>query len=169
MDCSPPGSPGHGMLQARILEWVVISFPRGSSWPRNQTLDSLVPCIAGGFLSTEPLGKPNILLYVYYSLLFHPLMCIILLSASFWIFSPPSPIGIKLFEVRDCLSYTAALNRGWCPAVSPPHSGDQTMAEVLSTVYTVLGVEGINGPWIFKVKDTAFRMNPLMSCFSHKM
>ena len=104
MDCSPPGSPGHGMLQARILEWVVISFPRGSSWPRNQTLDSLVPCIAGGFLSTEPLGKPNILLYVYYSLLFHPLMCIILLSASFWIFSPPSPIGIKLFEVRDCLS-----------------------------------------------------------------
>ena len=33
-DCSPPGSHVHGILQARILEWVVIPFSRGSSWPR---------------------------------------------------------------------------------------------------------------------------------------
>ena len=44
MDCSPPGSPVHGILQARILEWVAISFSRGSSWPRGQTQ---VSCIAG--------------------------------------------------------------------------------------------------------------------------
>ena len=31
MDCSPPGSSVHGILQARVLEWVVISFSRGSS------------------------------------------------------------------------------------------------------------------------------------------
>ena len=31
MDCSPPGSSGHGISQARILEWVAISFSRGSS------------------------------------------------------------------------------------------------------------------------------------------
>ena len=31
MDCSPPGSSVHGIFQARILEWVVISFSRGSS------------------------------------------------------------------------------------------------------------------------------------------
>ena len=37
IDCSPPGSSVHGILQARILEWVAISFPRGSSQPRNQT------------------------------------------------------------------------------------------------------------------------------------
>ena len=37
MDCSPPGSSVHGILQARILEWVAISFPKGSSWPRGQT------------------------------------------------------------------------------------------------------------------------------------
>ena len=37
MDCSPPGSSVHGILQARILEWVAISFSRGSSWPRDQT------------------------------------------------------------------------------------------------------------------------------------
>ena len=34
-DCSPPGSSVHGISQARILEWVAISFPRGSSPPRN--------------------------------------------------------------------------------------------------------------------------------------
>ena len=33
MDCSPPGSSVHGLLQARILEWVAISFSRGSSQP----------------------------------------------------------------------------------------------------------------------------------------
>ena len=35
MDCSPPGSSVHGFLQARILEWVAISFSRGSSQPRD--------------------------------------------------------------------------------------------------------------------------------------
>ena len=33
----PPGFSVHGISQARILEWVAISFFRGSSWPRNQT------------------------------------------------------------------------------------------------------------------------------------
>ena len=37
MDCSLPGSSVHGILQARILEWVAISFSRGSSWARDQT------------------------------------------------------------------------------------------------------------------------------------
>ena len=37
INCSPPGSSVHGILQARILEWVVISFSRGSSQPRNET------------------------------------------------------------------------------------------------------------------------------------
>ena len=37
MDCSPPGSSVLGLLQARVLEWVAISFSRGSSWPRDWT------------------------------------------------------------------------------------------------------------------------------------
>ena len=37
MDCSPPGSSGHGILQARILEWVAMPSSRGSSWPRERT------------------------------------------------------------------------------------------------------------------------------------
>ena len=45
-DCSPPGSTAHGILQARILDWLAIPFSRGSSWPRDQTL---VSSIAGSF------------------------------------------------------------------------------------------------------------------------
>ena len=45
MDCSPQGSTIHGIFQARILEWVVISFSRGSSWPRDQTHVSSISCI----------------------------------------------------------------------------------------------------------------------------
>ena len=37
MDCSPPGSSIHGIFQARILEWVAISFSRGSSRPKDRT------------------------------------------------------------------------------------------------------------------------------------
>ena len=45
---SLPGSSVHGVLQARILEWIAISFSRGSSQPRNRTL---VSCISGRFFS----------------------------------------------------------------------------------------------------------------------
>ena len=34
LNCSPPGSCVHGILQAKTLQWVAISFSRGSSWPR---------------------------------------------------------------------------------------------------------------------------------------
>ena len=45
MDCRPPGSSIHGVFQARIVEWVVISFSRGSSQLRDQTGVSYVSCI----------------------------------------------------------------------------------------------------------------------------
>ena len=48
MDCSSPGSFLHGIFQARILEWVAVSFSRGSSWPRDRTC---VPCIASGLFT----------------------------------------------------------------------------------------------------------------------
>ena len=43
MDCSLPGSTLHGILQARVLEWVAISFSRGSSRPRDRTWVSHIP------------------------------------------------------------------------------------------------------------------------------
>ena len=42
VDCSPPGSSVRGILQARILKWVAVSFSRGSSQPRNQTWVSYI-------------------------------------------------------------------------------------------------------------------------------
>ena len=42
IDCSPPGSSVHGIFQARIPEWPDISYSRGASWPRDQTLISCV-------------------------------------------------------------------------------------------------------------------------------
>ena len=46
MDCCPPGSSLCGILQARILEWVAIPFPREPSPPRDGTWVSGVSCIA---------------------------------------------------------------------------------------------------------------------------
>ena len=45
MDCSPPGASDHGILQAKTLEWVAISFSTGSSQPRDRIRVSFVSCI----------------------------------------------------------------------------------------------------------------------------
>ena len=58
MGCSLPGSPVHGISRATILEWVAISFSRGSSLPRDQTHISCMSCI--GLFPTAPPGKPKI-------------------------------------------------------------------------------------------------------------
>ena len=52
MDCSLPGSSIHGIFQARILEWVAISFLQGSSRPKNRTR------VSWDSLLTELCGKP---------------------------------------------------------------------------------------------------------------
>ena len=50
MDCSPPASLVHGILQTRILEWVAISYSRRSSPPRDWTHISCVSCTGGRIL-----------------------------------------------------------------------------------------------------------------------
>ena len=60
MDCTPPGSSVHGILQARILEWVTISFSRGSSRSRDRTQVSHIAgrrfnlCTTGEALKSDP-------------------------------------------------------------------------------------------------------------------
>ena len=56
VDCSPPGSSVHGILQARILEWVVIPLSKGSSQPRDRTQVSV---LWADSLPSEPPGKPG--------------------------------------------------------------------------------------------------------------
>ena len=69
MDGSQPGSSVHGISQARILEWVAISFSRGSSWPRNQTCVLYHPCI----LAPIPPASPSIRPFSPHHIVFTPL------------------------------------------------------------------------------------------------
>ena len=63
MACSPPGSSVHGILQARLLEWVAMPSSRGSSQPRDPTSVSYVSWQVGS-LPLEPSGKPPLQRYL---------------------------------------------------------------------------------------------------------
>ena len=61
MDCSPPRSSVHGILQARILEWVAMPSSRGCSRPRDRTCVSSVSCIDRWVLDHQHhLGSPEL-------------------------------------------------------------------------------------------------------------
>ena len=62
MDCSPPDSSVHEILQARIPEWIVMSSSRGSSHPR---IESESLALAGGFFTTKSLGKLQLYVSMY--------------------------------------------------------------------------------------------------------
>ena len=53
MDCSPPGSSVHEILQVRILEWVAVASCRGSSQPRDRTHVSYIFCTGRRFFTTS--------------------------------------------------------------------------------------------------------------------
>ena len=71
MDCSLPGSSLHGILQARILEWVAISFSRGSSQPMDQTQVSTVD----GFFTIWATREGHALIYNIHAIYIHILLC----------------------------------------------------------------------------------------------
>ena len=62
MDYSPPGSSVHGILQARILQWVAFPPPGDLLDPRIQPKSLGSPALVGRFLTTAPPGKPRIIL-----------------------------------------------------------------------------------------------------------
>ena len=64
LDCSPSGSSVHGISQARVLKWVAISFSRGSSQPRDQTVS---PFLADDSLPVSHLGSSMYLVPGVYS------------------------------------------------------------------------------------------------------
>ena len=68
MHCSLPGSI-HGIFQARILEWVAISFSRGSSWPRDRTQ---VSCIAGGRFTIWATRKAQFIYLINFGIFLYP-------------------------------------------------------------------------------------------------
>ena len=73
--CSLPGSSTHGILQARILEWVASSFSRGSSWPRDRTQ---ISCIGRQILyCLILLGSPSLEQTLSNGITFHLLCCLL--------------------------------------------------------------------------------------------
>ena len=68
-----PDSLVHRILQARILEWVAMSYSRGSSQPRDRTHVSCVSCIAGGFFThwatreAQSVSTSTLLLMLFYT------------------------------------------------------------------------------------------------------
>ena len=64
VDSSLPGSSVHGILQARILEWVAVPSSRGSSDPGIKPASPAAPAVSGGFFTTSTPGKPRYPLYL---------------------------------------------------------------------------------------------------------
>ena len=80
MDCILPDSSVHGIFHARILEWVAISLPWGSSRHKDHTW---VPCVAGSFLHCRWIlyglshqGIPYIYIHIYIHISIHTYMCV---------------------------------------------------------------------------------------------
>ena len=97
MDRSPPGSSAHGILQARILEWVAMPSSWGSSQPRDQTRVLCLRHWQAGSLPLVPPRKPVCSLYPIFNL-FHnrTTVCRICLPfKTFWNFT------LKIFKETD--------------------------------------------------------------------
>ena len=110
MDCSPPGFSVHGILQARILEWVAISSSRGSFRPMDQTHISYT---AGRFFTTEPAWKP----ISCFLALFLPMSLITFYGYTviclFCLWSIPSLKSVNFMVESACVCSV----RGWLPAL----------------------------------------------------
>ena len=61
LDCGPPGSSVHGILQARTVEWVAMPSSRGSSQPRDQTRVSHLPAL---FFTTNTIWEAPVISYL---------------------------------------------------------------------------------------------------------
>ena len=90
MDCSPPDSSVHGILQSRILEWVAILFSRGSSQPRDWTE---VSTIAGRFFTDWATREAYIALAMVLSLILQ--FSSVQLLSCVWLFATHGPQHAK--------------------------------------------------------------------------
>ena len=96
MDCSLPGSPVHGILQARILEWVAVPFSRVSSWPRDGTW---VSYIVGRFLTIWATREETIRVILNSGLMIFWCICLCLVTQSCLTLCDPmdcSPPGLSI-------------------------------------------------------------------------
>ena len=102
VDCSPSGSSVHGILQARILEWVEV--PHQGIFPTQGSLMS--PVLVAGSLLLVPPGSPCFLVCFTFTLLPDFTLFLILMVTKFGVFSPPccsvAQLCLVLCEPMDC-------------------------------------------------------------------
>ena len=105
IDCSPAGSSVHGILQARILEWVAISSSRESSQPRDQ---SHISCMSRQILD-----------------------CLSHLGNGLWppIYPPRASLGAQMVINPPAMQETQVQPQGW---EDPPEKGIATHSDVLA-------------------------------------
>ena len=129
MDCSPPGSSVHWILQARILEWVAISFSKGSSRPRDRTLVSHVSCMGRQILyckrHLERLIYTHILGRIIYQNIFRRFKMTMTFRLCYWtncitdirklahVKNPPSWLGLALNLVAQRLKRLPPMWETW--------------------------------------------------------
>ena len=120
MDCSLAGSSLHGILQARVLEWVAISFSRGSSRPRDGTRVSCIPGRHFNLWATREAIKRSLVFPIplFSSISFHwslrkaflSILAVLWNSVSQWVYLSFSP-----------LLFTSLLFTAICKASSDSH------------------------------------------------
>ena len=101
VDCSLPGSSVHGILQARILEWVAISFSGGSLWLKDRTQ---VFCIAGRHFTLWATREGLLLLLYYFNIISVSVVKSISLWKRFNVCFKILPVLHMLFQVFTILS-----------------------------------------------------------------
>ena len=107
LDYRLPGYSDHGIFQTRTLKWVAISYSRGSSQPRDRNHIPCISCIAGGFFTIVPPGKPGWLFLnptKYFPLLRH----LLFLRSSLTV----QVIFLLLLSFRYCVLFSRPISKG---------------------------------------------------------
>ena len=106
MNCSRPGSSVHGILQARIIEWVAIPFSRASSPPRDWTQ---VSCVAGSFFTIWATREAQCSLRGPQHLQCYPSLCLLFIT-EFKYFWKRREEGLRTLQIPQTqLQYEGSL------------------------------------------------------------
>ena len=127
MDCSPTGSSVHRIFQARILEWVVISYSRRSSQPRERITSLRSPALAGRFCTTSANNLREITSRIFPSQMLHIIIAFIFLHSLF-LSQTSGNWSLKISSTGIFLSWDGRQRKLWAPGNCSKCFGIYTLA-----------------------------------------
>ena len=119
MDQSLPGSSVHGIIQARILKWVAISYSWGSSQPKDRAQVSCISCTVRWIFTAEPPGKPISSVQLFSRVRLFETPRITACQASLSITNSRSSLRLTSIEVSDAIQPSHPLSSPSPPAPNP--------------------------------------------------